>query len=131
MKYMTISTRTCLTLTAASCSQKRYADALTPEEALKSFQLDDNFKIEIFATEPFLLDPVEMVFDEEGHAFVVEPDYPFKPEPGKGKGSIRMLTDSSGDGKIDKSVIFADSISEATSVLPWKGGLLVTTAPSN
>jgi putative membrane-bound dehydrogenase-like protein len=131
MKHLTISTLICLTLITASCSQKRYADALTPEEALESFQLDDNFKIEVFAAEPFVLDPVEMVFDEQGRAFVVEmPDYPYKPEPGKGKGSIRMLTDSDGDGKIDKSVIFADSISEATSVLPWKGGLLVTAAPN-
>lgn len=131
MKHIVVFILACTILIAASCSKKRYADALSPEEALKSFELDDNFKIEVFAAEPFVLDPVEMTFDEQGNVFVVEmPDYPYKPEPGKGKGSIRMLSDTDGDGRIDKSVIFADSLSEATSVLPWKGGLLVTAAPN-
>src|SRR5262245_58903618 len=114
-----------------SCSEKHYADALSPEEAMRTFSLNDDFKIELFAAEPFVLDPVEMVFDEQGHAFVVEmPDYPFKPESGIGKGRIRLLSDTSGDGRVDKSTIFADSLLEATSMLPWKGGLIVTAAPN-
>src|SRR3546814_4603175 len=56
-------------------------------------------------------------------------DYPFKPEPGKGKGRIKLLEDTDGDGRADEFTIFADSLSEATSLLPWKGGLIVTTAP--
>jgi putative membrane-bound dehydrogenase-like protein len=65
-----------------------------------------------------------------GNAYVVEmPDYPYPPKDGKGTGRIRLLMDTSGDGRIDKSIIFADSISEATSILPWKGGLIVTAAP--
>src|SRR6187200_954062 len=114
-----------------SCSEKHYTNALSPEEAMRTFTLNDDFKIELFAAEPFVLDPVEMTFDEEGNVFVVEmPDYPFKPESGIGKGRIRMLSDTSGDGRIDKSTIFADSLLEATSILPWKGGLIVTAAPN-
>ena len=114
-----------------SCSEKHYPDPLSPEEALRSFTLNEDFKIELFAAEPFVLDPVEMVFDEQGHAFVVEmPDYPFKPESGIGAGRIRMLSDTNGDGRVDKSIIFADSLLEATSILPWKGGLIVTAAPN-
>ena len=63
-----------------SCTEKHYKDALSPEDALRSFDLNKDFKIELFAAEPFVLDPVEMAFDEQGHAFVVEMyDYPFKP----------------------------------------------------
>ena len=114
-----------------SCSEKHYTNALSPEEAMRTFTLNDDFKIELFAAEPFVLDPVEMAFDEQGNVFVVEmPDYPFKPESGIGKGRIRMLSDTSGDGRIDKSTIFADSLLEATSILPWKGGLIVTAAPN-
>ena len=114
-----------------SCSEKHYKDALSPEEAMRTFTLNEDFKIELFAAEPFVLDPVEMVFDEQGHAFVVEmPDYPFKPESGIGTGTIRMLSDTNGDGRVDKSTIFADSLLEATSILPWKGGLIVTAAPN-
>src|SRR5688572_21388560 len=119
---------TCVLL---SCAEKHYTDALSPEEALRSFDLDKDFNIEIFAAEPFVLDPVEMIFDEQGNAFVVEmPDYPFRPESGIGTGNIRMLSDTNSDGRIDKATIFADSLLEATSILPWKGGLIVTAAPN-
>src|SRR5687768_17714328 len=119
-----------LCLLGTSCSENHYTDALSPEEALGSFDLNKDFNIELFAAEPFVLDPVEMVFDEQGNVFVVEmPDYPFKPEPGKEAGRIKVLRDTDGDGRIDRTIIFADSLTEATSVLPWKDGLLVTTAP--
>jgi putative membrane-bound dehydrogenase-like protein len=113
-----------------SCGEEHYKDALSPEEALESFQLHEGFEIEIFAAEPHVMDPVSMVFDESGNIYVVEmPDYPYKPEPGKGQGKIKMLRDSDGDGRIDESSVFAENLSEATSVLPWKDGLLVTSAP--
>ena len=115
---------------AISCQEKKYPEPLTPEQAIESFELRDGFKIELFASEPDVMDPVEMVFDEEGNAFVAEmPDYPFMPEGGEGAGRIRVLQDTDADGRIDKSTIFADSILEATSMLPWKGGLIVTAAP--
>jgi putative membrane-bound dehydrogenase-like protein len=116
---------------AFSCKEKRYAPPLSPEESLNHFQLRDGFQIKLFASEPQVMDPVEMVFDEEGNAFVVEmPDYPFKPESGKGTGRINVLQDTDGDGKVDKATVFADSILDATCLLPWKGGLLVTAAPN-
>ncbi len=132
--FSPIKKATCHLLTvlllASACSTKHYPEPLTPEQALKSFKLNNDFNIEIFATEPFVQDPVDMVFDEEGKAYVVEmPDYPYPPKDGKGAGRIRLLMDTSGDGRIDKSIIFVDSISEATSILPWKGGLIVTAAP--
>lgn len=118
-------------LTAASCKEERYPGPLTPEEALKHFQLKDGFRIEVFAAEPDVVDPVEMVFDANGNAFVAEmPDYPFMPENGKGTGRIKMLQDTNGDGRVDKVTVFADSILEATSMLPWKDGLIVTAAPN-
>ena len=119
-----------IALAGISCEKPKYPGPLEPEEALKSFQVREGFSMELFAAEPYVLDPVEMVFDEQGNAFVVEmPDYPFKPEPDKGLGRIKVLQDTNADGRIDRSVIFADSLTEATSMLPWKEGLIVTTAP--
>nr|WP_232064987.1 PVC-type heme-binding CxxCH protein [Rhodocytophaga rosea] len=132
MKYHFIGLLPFLIFLSVSCSeqQQHYTDPLSPEEALSSFQLNDEFTIELFAAEPFVKDPVEMIFDEQGNAYVVEmPDYPYKPEPGKATGRIRKLVDKDGDGRIDESIVFADSLSEATSMLPWKDGLLVTAAP--
>lgn len=113
-----------------SCSNERYPGPMTPEKSLEHFELHEDFEIEIFATEPHVQDPVSMIFDENGNAYVVEmPDYPFKPEPGQGKGRIKLLRDTDGDGKVDSSTVFAENISEATSMLPWKGGIILTAAP--
>ena len=122
----------CITLLffSLSCQSSKYSGPTAPEEALQGFVLDENFKIELFAAEPLVQDPVEMVVDERGNIYVVEmPDYPFQPEGPEGKGRIKILLDRDNDGQIDDAVIFADGIKDATSVQPWKGGILVTAAP--
>ena len=117
----------------SSCSdpeQQLYPDPLPPEEALNKFEVMQGFDVEIFAAEPYVFDPVALEFDAEGNVYVVEmPDYPYEVKPGEGKGRIRLLEDTNGDGRIDQSKIFAENITEATSILPWKGGLIVTAAP--
>ena len=113
-----------------SCSQKHYTDPLSPEEEMKHFDLDDKFGISLFASEPNVKSPVDMVFDEQGNIYVVEMfDYPYQPEPGKGSGRIRVLKDTDGDEKMDSAVVFANNLPSATSMLPWQGGLIVTAAP--
>jgi len=104
---------------------------LSPEEALRGFKLHPDFQIEIFAAEPHVRDPVELVFDERGRMFVVEMlDYPDDPPKGQPpRGRIRMIEDTNGDGRVDKSTIFAERLLQAASVLPWRGGLLVGVAP--
>lgn len=111
-------------------AQKRYTEALSPAASAGTFQLRGEFGIEPFATEPDILSPVDLVFDASGNAFVVEMgDYPYDAQPGRFKGRIRLLKDTNGDGKIDKSYVFADGLPSATSVLPYKDGLIVCAAP--
>ena len=45
------------------------------------------------------------------------------------KGRIRVLKDINHDGTIDTAIVFAENLPSATSMLPWKGGLIVTAAP--
>lgn len=118
-------------LIAADSLAQRYAGPLSPEESLKKLNVAPGFSAQIYAAEPFVLDPVALEFDEQGNAYVVEmPDYPYEVEPGKGHGRIKMLSDTNGDGRIDKATIFAENVTEATSILLWKGGLIVTAAPN-
>lgn len=114
-----------------SCSDSRRQPPLSPEQALKSFLLNEEFRIELYASEPYVTDPVELVFDENGRAWVAEMrDYPEDPPPGKpARGRIRRLEDRDGDGRVDRSTIFAEGLLQVTSLLPWKGGLMVTAAP--
>jgi putative membrane-bound dehydrogenase-like protein len=121
---------TLIIVTGRSVAQ-RYPGPLSPEESLKKLNVASGFFAQIYAAEPFVMDPVALEFDEEGNAFVVEmPDYPYEVEPGKGHGRIKRLSDTNGDGRIDKTTIFAENVTEATSILPWKGGLIVTAAPN-
>lgn len=114
-----------------SCeTESLYEGPLSPEASMKTFQFAENFKSEIFASEPLVIDPVAMQFDGDGNAYVVGMLDAYKPDAVKGKGKIIMLKDSTGDGRADTATIFADSLREATSVLPWKGGLLVCAAPN-
>ncbi|MEO7650037.1 MAG: PVC-type heme-binding CxxCH protein, partial [Bryobacteraceae bacterium] len=124
-----------LTLTLAlfsGCAKKPAGDpSRSPQESLKSIQLSEDFHVELFLSEPQIVDPVEMVFDENGRIYVAEMlDYPDDPPAGKpARSRIRMLEDADGDGKYERSVIFADQVLEVSGLMPWKGGLIVTSAP--
>ncbi len=122
----------CLALALGLCACGRKSERfapLAPAEALKTFHLSEDFHVELFASEPDVVDPVEIVFAENGRAYVAEMlDYPEDPPPGKpARSRIRMLETE--DGKIKRSVIFAEHLLEVSSMMPWKGGLLVTAAP--
>jgi putative membrane-bound dehydrogenase-like protein len=102
------------------------SDSLTPEEALRSFQVDPNLVVELVAAEPTVGDPVALAFDERGRMFVAENrGYPTGPEP----GLIVMLEDMNGDGRFEKRTVFADGLTFPNGVLPWSGGVIVTCAP--
>lgn len=133
LKSLFPATLAIASLAVYSCQQgekPRYDAAMTPEESMKTFQLKEGLSIEPFVTEPHVMSPVEMIFDENGHIYAIEMgDYPYQADTINPKGRIKFLQDKDGDGKIDESVIFAEGLPSATSMLPWKGGLIVTAAP--
>jgi putative membrane-bound dehydrogenase-like protein len=102
---------------------------LEPAEAQKLFRLADaGLRIELAASEPEVIDPVAIRFDEDGRMWVAEMrDYPLGPPPGTAKNSrIRVLEDTDGDGRFEKATTFADGLSFVTGLQPWKGGVFVT-----
>lgn len=111
----------------------------TPDEALKSFDLQHGFSLELVASEPLVADPIDAAFDERNRMYVIEmSDYPFLPEQRAAKyreqrpeawSRIRLLSDTNADGQMDKSVIFADKLRWAQSVCCSKGGVYVLAPP--
>ncbi len=100
----------------------------TPSEALTTFKIEEGFRIEVFASEPMIVDPVAMEFDEHGRVFVVEmPGYPLNIGA---TGRVKLLEDTDQDGFPDRSTIFVDGLVLPTGVLRWKDGILVTDAPN-
>ncbi|MEI9897794.1 MAG: PVC-type heme-binding CxxCH protein, partial [Chthoniobacter sp.] len=102
--------------------------ALTPEEELKTFQVEPPLRVELVAAEPQVESPCAMAFDDRGRIFVAENrGYPHTDEPPQGR--IVMLESTKHDGHFDKSTVFADGLTYPNGVLPWNGGLIVTCAP--
>jgi putative membrane-bound dehydrogenase-like protein len=122
-----------VTLAACNKTQAKKAEqrAYTAKESLAAMHLSEDFNVEVFLNEPQVMSPVEMVFDEDGRIYVAEMlDYPDDPPPGKpARSRIRLLEDADGDGKYERTVIFADQVLEVSGLQPWKGGLIVTSAP--
>ena len=106
------------------------SDPLSPQDALKSFRLQDGYHIELAAAEPLVQDPVALKFDARGRMWVVEMrDYPNGPASGQPPLSrIRVLEDRDGDGRFETSRLFADKLLFATGVQPWRDGVIVTMA---
>ena len=114
--------------------------ATEPQDALKTFEVQQGFRLELVASEPMVSDPVDACFDENGRMFVAEMHgYPYSQEPtrlnpkGGGKpdaGIVRLLEDTDGDGKMDRSVVFADKLRWPTSVCCYDGGVFVLAPPT-
>ena len=117
-----------LALATALISCARTAGPPFPaEKALGTLKVEEGFSIDLFAAEPLLASPVAMEFDESGRIFVVEmPGYPLDTRP---TGRIRLLEDRDGDGRPERSTVFADGLVLPTGVMRWKKGVLVTAAP--
>ena len=116
----------------AGCSKKDPEDrAMTPQDSLRAMHFSEDFHVELFAAEPDVMSPVEMAFDENGKVYVAEMfDYPDDPPAGKpARSRIRLLENLNGDGKTWRSSIFAENVLAVSGFMPWKGGLIVTSAP--
>jgi len=103
--------------------------ALTAEEAMAKMQLPPGFKIECVASEPLIVNPTAMTFDEKGRIWVCESvEYP-RASAGKGQDRIKILEDTNGDGVYDKATIFKDGLNIPCGVVMGNGGVYVTNSP--
>ena len=105
--------------------------ALSPTDEQKSFVVPPGFQVRLFASEPEVVNPVAMSFDERGRLWVLELyEYPLGTQPGeKGRDRIKILEDTDGDGRADKVTVFADGMTLATGLLVGNGGVYVGEAP--
>ncbi len=80
--------------------------------------LDERLKLELFAEHPMLVTPTGIDVDHLGRVWVLESNTHFPPDGYQGHPSDRLLVlqDTDGDGKADKTTVFADGFKFAMSV---------------
>ncbi|MFN9714077.1 MAG: neutral/alkaline non-lysosomal ceramidase N-terminal domain-containing protein [Planctomycetota bacterium] len=108
--------------------QKRLADEpMSPQESLASIQVPEGFTIELMASEPMIMDPVNFAFGTDGTVWVVEMgDYP---SGGGRSGCIKALRDTDGDGQLDQAKTFLDQLNYPAGIYPWRDGVVIACAP--
>ncbi len=101
---------------------------MTPEQSHAATEIQPGFRIDLVATEPQVIDPVAMSFDESGRIYVVEMrDYSEKDKARLGR--VRLLSDKDGDGRYETSTVFLDDLSWPTAVICYDGGVFVGSPP--
>ena len=131
----------------------------TPEQSAAAFKLPPGFRMEVIASEPLLASPSGICWDERGRLFVgelhgynlagqldieelnksgqldtqvrrVQADAKHKHAAERGTfGVIKLLTDTNGDGRMDKATVFATNLPPAYGLVPARGGVIVACAP--
>lgn len=111
----------------------RQQKPLDPLTAIDRMITRPGYRVELFASEPDIVNPIYMDWDERGRLWVIESiEYPyprdFWPDHG-GKDRIMILEDTNGDGRADSFIEFADSLNIPTSLEFVDGGVVVHQAP--
>ncbi len=90
--------------------------AVAQDAAPKS--LDPRVKVELFAEHPQIVTPTGIDVDSRGRVWAIESNTHFRPEGYKGHPSDRVLvmSDTDGDGKADRIVVFTDGLRFTMSV---------------
>ena len=97
-------------------------------EAVETFEVHPDFKIEIVAHEPEVVDPIAMTFDNLGRMYVIEMrGYSERREQMLGR--IKLLEDLDHDGIFEKSTIYADQFKWPTAIIWWNGGIFLAATP--
>jgi len=108
--------------------------ALNPQEAIQKMHVEDGFEVKLVAAEPLTAAPVAMSFDEKGRLWIVQmTDYmPDAEGAGEDKptGKIVILTDINGDGVMDSSKVFLDSLVLPRAICLIEDGILVAEPPN-
>ncbi|GAB2791285.1 L-sorbosone dehydrogenase [Rhabdobacter roseus] len=96
------------------------------QRELESFRVAEGFEVTLFAAEPLVAKPIQMNWDADGRLWVVSSTaYPHLKTGEQANDKIFVLEDTDGDGKADKSTIFAEGLLTPTGILPGDGGVYV------
>jgi putative heme-binding domain-containing protein len=101
-----------------------------PASELKNFELLPGYQVNLFASDPMLANPIHMAWDSRGRLWVAcSWAYPQIEPGGVANDKIIILEDTDGDGRADKSTVFADGLYIPTGIELTNGGCIVGQSP--
>ncbi len=125
-----------------------------PEQTLSNLEVHPDFTMKLVTAEPLINKPMNFDWDPAGRMWVAEtPEYPngrrgmrpdyrgrewkdhggIEPTPGEqnrpGQDKISILSDTNGDGVMDKKDVFCEGLDLVTGFVFYKDGVIVTQAP--
>jgi putative heme-binding domain-containing protein len=102
---------------------------LSPADAMRKMTVPPGFHVELVASEPDIVNPVAMTFDERGRIWITESlEYP-RSSSGPGRDCIKVLEDTKGNGQYDRITIFAEGLNIPSGIAVGHGGVWVANAP--
>ncbi|RRB02865.1 DUF7133 domain-containing protein [Larkinella rosea] len=111
----------------------RFISSDGPRFSPTDYVVEDGFKLNLIASEPFLKAPVTLDFDSKGRMWVVEMIGYMPNLEGIGEdelnGRITILEDRNKDGVVDQSKVFLDQLVLPRALAHVYGGLLYVDGP--
>jgi len=105
---------------------------LSPDEAAKAFKVPEGFKVQVFAAEPDVQNPIAMSWDGRGRLWIAE-NYTYAERGKKFDLSLRdrilIFSDTDGDGKHDERKVFTEDVQMLTGVEVGTDGIWVMAPP--
>ncbi len=118
-----------LILAAALLLQAAPDKAPDPELERKSFKVAPGFEVSLFAADPLVAKPIQMNWDARGRLWIATSSTYPQVVPGElPSDKIVILEDTDGDGRADKSSVFAEGLLIPTGIEPGDGGCYVANA---
>ncbi|MGV3502751.1 MAG: PVC-type heme-binding CxxCH protein [Adhaeribacter sp.] len=111
----------------------RSAKFLSPEEAVKSMTLLPGFKVNAWASEPMMTQPMAFCWDDRGRLWVAENrDYESRGQgfSNAGDSRILILEDTDRDGVADSRKVFLEGIAFPAALAVGFGGVFVGAPPN-
>jgi len=97
-----------------------------PVAELKAITVPKGFKLNLFAANPMIQNPINLNWDSRGRAWVAtSTTYPHIKPGNEPNDRIVILEDLDQDGVADKHTVFAEGLTVPHSVMPVKGGAYV------
>jgi putative heme-binding domain-containing protein len=101
----------------------------SPQEAIHKMWVPNGFTVELVASEPDLINPIAMSFDDRGRIWITESiEYPRKPA-GVGRDRVKCLEGTDAHGHAEKVTVFAEGLNIPTGIAIGYGGVWVLNAP--